>query len=56
MQCDGQHHHGRAGKPAFRALRLLASDMQVRDQMVKGKQKQHAKPETRKRRKERKLS
>ena len=56
MQRDGQHHHGRAGELTFWALGLLASDMQVRDQMVKRQQKQNAEPEAEKRRNERELS
>ena len=56
VQRDGQHHHGRAGKPAFGAFGLFAADVQVGDQMVERKQEQHAEPEARKRREERELS
>ena len=38
MQRDGQHHHGRAGELTFWALGLLASEMQVWNQMVKRQQ------------------
>ena len=56
MQGHRQHHHGAAAQPAFRSLRLIASHMKVRNQMVKQKQKQHADPEADKGRKEGQLA
>ena len=44
VQGHCQHHHRSAAQPAFWPLSLLTADMQVGNQMIQGKQKQHAEP------------
>ena len=45
VQGDRQHQHGRPLQGAYRALRLIRMQMQVRDQVIKQKQKYYACPE-----------
>ena len=53
MQCDGQHHHGRALELALRPLDLPALGVQVRDDVVEQQQKENTDPKAEKRRQKR---